>query len=665
MKNKFKVFYFLLLLAMILSNNIKANSNSITEMLESNDRYRFSFKVVAIDKYKITLQKVYLTKGELNRYVYVYKDCFELYYQTVANIGIIVEKSEKLDGRILRESDVCDDDGDGFPNWVDDCPYTYGTLQGCPDSDGDGFNDNTDACPNDYSTTNSGCPTTDSDGDGFYDNIDACPNDYSTTTSGCPDSDGDGIYDSMDACPNDYAILGNGCPSQDWRIKYKSLKIVEEEDCGICNGDEPYTMNVAFRLNVGECGSSVTMLAPGLDNIDNFASGVDAGDIVTIPGSDGTVTFTDLEVIDEPTDLLQVFLGETPITFYGMFTVVWEEERTSYNIKEDVYQLLETQIQNLAQGLEVLTITDFMSDDVDFAGFANLVDLSFDDFKNAIDLNFWQTIGAVLQAILNTDDEIIGINAFARVNIENELLINTIKFDPSTFNQIQEEIEILTQGKPSLNLYLSGTTTTHHKINNNPILFTKKRRGGLGLGGWEIDAIYKAAVSIEPVSDINPLDEVIGSACDTDDGGDSSSSGGSSSDSDGDGIPDDIDMCPNIPGVSNGCPCPGGGVPNEDGECMQRLKTEDSLPQIIEVSIRPNPFKSRAMLEFKLPTETTLSAKIITLEGKIIQQLANNRTFGAGTHQLFFDSSKFPAGYYIYQIVTTEGKVQHGKIIKQ
>ncbi len=661
MKNKFKLIYFLLFLVVLFSNNINANSS--TKILESSDRYRFSFKVVKVERNIITLQKAYPTKVELNKYIYVYHDCFELYYQMAAKVGIVVEKSEKLIGKIMWNSSLCDDDNDGFPNWIDNCPTTPGTVQGCPDSDGDGIINIADACPSQYGVPcTNGCP--DSDGDCYANNNDACPNDYSTTNGGCPpvDSDGDGFDDNIDACPNDYSTTNNGCPFQDWRIKYKSLKVEEEEDCALCNGDEPYTMNIAFRLNVSECGSTVTMLIPGLNDIDNFASGVDAGNTVTIPSSDGTVTFTDLDIIDETSDLLNVFLGNTPLTFYGMFTVVWEEENTSYSIKEDIYQLLETQVQNLAQELEVLTITDFINDEVDFAGFANLIDLSFDDFKDAVDLNFWQTIGAALQAAFNTDDEIIGINAFIRVNVENSLLINTIGFDPSTFNQIQEEIEIPTQGKPSLNLFLSGTSTTHHTINSNPILFTKRRKNMWGQ--WYTDAVYKAAVSIEPVSDINPLDEVVGIACATDSGSTSNSGGVPAvEDSDNDGIPDDIDMCPFIPGF-NACGCPD-GTPTGDGECMVRLKPEEALPQVIEANVQPNPIRNKAMLEFKLPSKMTLSAKIINLEGKVLQQLANNRTFGAGVHQLYFDSSRLPAGYYIYQIVTTDGNVQHGKMIKQ
>ena len=76
-----------------------------------------------------------------------------------------------------------DSDGDGVPNYMDECPNTPAgapvDAAGCPlDSDGDGVPDYMDNCPN----TPAGAP------------VDA---------QGCPlDSDGDGVPDYMDRCPN-------------------------------------------------------------------------------------------------------------------------------------------------------------------------------------------------------------------------------------------------------------------------------------------------------------------------------------------------------------------------------------------------------------------------------------------------------------------------------
>ena len=88
-------------------------------------------------------------------------------------------------------------DSDGVLNANDDCPNTAGTSSigqlGCPDSDGDGYSDVTDAFPNNANEA------FDTDGDGVGDNSDALPNDPNETL----DSDADGVGDNSDAFPND------------------------------------------------------------------------------------------------------------------------------------------------------------------------------------------------------------------------------------------------------------------------------------------------------------------------------------------------------------------------------------------------------------------------------------------------------------------------------
>ena len=121
-----------------------------------------------------------------------------------------------------------DNDSDGYPDrWtsfhnatnalgliLDGCPNVFGTstdpVPGCPDSDLDGWANTDDDFPLD--------PTQflDYDGDGFGDNAtgnnaDDCPFQYGVTGGtdgdGCPlvntdDLDGDGVYDDIDSCPD-------------------------------------------------------------------------------------------------------------------------------------------------------------------------------------------------------------------------------------------------------------------------------------------------------------------------------------------------------------------------------------------------------------------------------------------------------------------------------
>jgi len=85
-----------------------------------------------------------------------------------------------------------DDDGDGIPNSLDNCPAIYNPSQA--DADSDGFGDVCDSC-------------TDTDRDGYGNPgfpantcaLDNCPTIYNPDQR---DSDGDGMGDSCDICPH-------------------------------------------------------------------------------------------------------------------------------------------------------------------------------------------------------------------------------------------------------------------------------------------------------------------------------------------------------------------------------------------------------------------------------------------------------------------------------
>lgn len=102
-----------------------------------------------------------------------------------------------------------DSDDDGVRDALDQCPETpVGEAVndiGCEDSDRDGIHDNLDLCPATEAgdmVNSAGCP--DSDGDDVYDNLDACPqtpDNTPVTATGCADNDQDGIADTLDLCP--------------------------------------------------------------------------------------------------------------------------------------------------------------------------------------------------------------------------------------------------------------------------------------------------------------------------------------------------------------------------------------------------------------------------------------------------------------------------------
>jgi len=130
---------------------------------------------------------------------------------------------------VKLEPEPDDADGDGWDDYYDECPSTWGQYEGCPispdDSDGDGWDDDEEDCPFTWGRYG-GCP--DSDGDGWYDYEDVCPNEWGynnweVNIRGCPDSDdeffdtdGDNWYDWEDECPFNYGHNQSkgmlGCP---------------------------------------------------------------------------------------------------------------------------------------------------------------------------------------------------------------------------------------------------------------------------------------------------------------------------------------------------------------------------------------------------------------------------------------------------------------------
>jgi outer membrane protein OmpA-like peptidoglycan-associated protein len=130
-------------------------------------------------------------------------------------------------GVIIDESGCpIDSDHDGVPDFQDKCPQTPAGVKvdkdGCPlDSDRDGVPDDLDKCPNTpfgVKVDNNGCPL-DSDGDGVPDYLDKCPNTpagVKVDSTGCVlDSDGDGVPDYIDICPNTpkgVQVDSLGCP---------------------------------------------------------------------------------------------------------------------------------------------------------------------------------------------------------------------------------------------------------------------------------------------------------------------------------------------------------------------------------------------------------------------------------------------------------------------
>lgn len=116
------------------------------------------------------------------------------------------------------ETEPVDNDGDGFSDALDFCPYEAGENRGCTDApddaDEDGFPDLLDFCPEiagnaDYR----GCP--DNPREIFEDVTEFCAQ-YRDENAVCPvDVDGDGVANARDNCPRRVGTReNNGCPAR-------------------------------------------------------------------------------------------------------------------------------------------------------------------------------------------------------------------------------------------------------------------------------------------------------------------------------------------------------------------------------------------------------------------------------------------------------------------
>jgi len=121
------------------------------------------------------------------------------------------------------------DPHDAYPDWEATLMVAYAWPVFAADTDGDGIPDFRDECPKaaedvDGFRDGDGCPDPDNDADGILDGFDGRPflmEDYDgfEDEDGVPDldNDGDGIVDERDMCPDEAEDLdgfedGDGCP---------------------------------------------------------------------------------------------------------------------------------------------------------------------------------------------------------------------------------------------------------------------------------------------------------------------------------------------------------------------------------------------------------------------------------------------------------------------
>ena len=74
----------------------------------------------------------------------------------------------------------------------------------------------------------------------------------------------------------------------------------------------------------------------------------------------------------------------------------------------------------------------------------------------------------------------------------------------------------------------------------------------------------------------------------------------------------------------------------------------------LTISIKPNPLRQQAIIEYNLPSTTTIQMTLVDIQGKSVRQLLDNVVQEAGQHQLTFNADNLPKGMYLVTLQTPE-----------
>ena len=183
---------------------------------------------------------------------------------------------------------VIDSDGDGVPDYRDDCVNEFGSTsnRGCPeilnstseskilDSDNDGVPDNDDQCKDVKGLARFyGCPDTDKDG--VPDHKDKCAEQRGPERfQGCPDSDRDGVPDNLDKCPEKKGDKNNnGCPVAKVEVSVEESKNLNDE-APVDNIKKETNQNTTKAIRLSSYGSAIIPTDyTCTESVSNFNSG--------------------------------------------------------------------------------------------------------------------------------------------------------------------------------------------------------------------------------------------------------------------------------------------------------------------------------------------------------------------------------------------------------
>ena len=97
------------------------------------------------------------------------------------------------------------------------------------------------------------------------------------------------------------------------------------------------------------------------------------------------------------------------------------------------------------------------------------------------------------------------------------------------------------------------------------------------------------------------------------------------------------------------------------GGLAKRIAGSDVLPEGFAIKASPNPFNSAVNLIIDLPDEMALSLKIIDLNGREVETVAEGK-YARGNHKFFWNGENNPSGLY-FAVLSTGEKFAKQKLL--
>jgi len=89
--------------------------------------------------------------------------------------------------------------------------------------------------------------------------------------------------------------------------------------------------------------------------------------------------------------------------------------------------------------------------------------------------------------------------------------------------------------------------------------------------------------------------------------------------------------------------------PHTTSESRTKILAKSSNPNYMEgttLSVYPNPMYGQTQISFNLPQKSPIMIQLFNQSGQLIRSIRNQEFFDKGVHEIIFDKSQIPEGFY-------------------